>query len=406
LPTAAKVLTGILLTATCALPQAYTISAKPGVINYIEGNVFLNGKPVSAGSVKTAFVNASDIISTDIGKAEVLLTPGVFLRLGNNTQVRMVAPSLTDTQLEIKAGEAMVEADDIVKDSRITVLSGVGSLQVDRNGLYRISAGPDASVAVLEGKATFYNGDRKTDIGKGHELFIAEGKNKKFDTKRDDDLYAWSNVRSEYNAASSYQAAKDINTSSYGGVWGGYGFGGFTNRGWLWNSAFNSWSWLPGDGAFYSPFGYGFYSPGYIGYAPLIYAPIYGYGGRPVSGGGGGVAGSKPPVTRPVPVNAARPPAVGANISSPMASQAARTQALHSVSSTGGFRTSSGAVVPAGRAAGAAGYGGGGRAAPGAASSGGRSSGSFGGAGAGPGGNAGAGARGGAPAASGGGSRH
>jgi len=196
LRTAAKVLTGIFLTAACALPQSYTISAKPGVINYVEGNVFVNGKPVSAGAAKAVFVNASDTISTDIGKAEVLLTPGVFLRLGNNTQVRMVSPSLTDTQLEVKAGEAMIEADNIVKDSRITVLTGGGSLQIDRDGLYRIRGGSDASVAVLEGKANFYNGDRKTDLGKGRELFIAEGKAKKFDTKKDDDLYAWSNVRS------------------------------------------------------------------------------------------------------------------------------------------------------------------------------------------------------------------
>jgi hypothetical protein len=359
LRTAAKVLTGIFLAAGCALPQSYTISAKPGVINYVEGNVFVNGKPVSAGTAKAVFVNASDTISTDLGKAEVLLTPGVFLRLGNNTQVRMVSPSLTDTQLEVKAGEAMIEADNIVKDSRITVLTGGGSLQIDRDGLYRVRAGSDASVAVLEGKANFYNGDRKTELGKGRELFIAEGKAKKFDTKKDDDLYAWSNVRSEYHAASSYQAAKDLNTSdlntsSYGGVWGGYGFGAYGSSGWLWNSAFNTYAWLPINGAFYSPFGYGFYSPGFIGYAPLIYAPIYGYAGRPVSGGGGGTVVAK----AAVPVNAVAPPAVGAKISSPMASQAARNQTLHTVSSNGGFRTANGAVVPAGRAAASAGYGG------------------------------------------------
>jgi hypothetical protein len=365
LPTAAKVLTGIFLTAACALPQAYTISAKPGVINYLEGSVFLNGKPVSAGSAKAVFMNAGDIVSTDIGKAEVLLTPGVFLRLGANTQVRMVSPSLTDTQLEVKAGEAMIEADNIIKDSRITVMAGGGSLQVDKNGLFRVRAGEDASVAVLEGKATFYNGDRKTDIGKGKELFIAEGKSKKFDTKKADDLYAWSNVRSEYNAASSYQAAKDINYSSYGGVWGGYGFGSYGYSGWLWNSAFNSYSWMPINGAFYSPFGYGFYSPGFIGYAPVIYAPIYGYAGRPVSGGGGGGTAVAKAPTRAVPVNPVAPPAVGAKINSPMANQAARTQALHTYSSNGGFKTATGAAVPAGRAASAAGYGAGARGAAG-----------------------------------------
>jgi hypothetical protein len=362
LPTGIKILTGLFITAIYAMPQNYTISAKPGGVNYVEGNVFLDGKAISPQNLKATFVNANETISTDIGKAEVLLSPGVFLRLGANSRVRMVSPSLTDTQLELIAGEMMIEADDIVKDSQVTVLDHGGSVLIDRNGLYRFTAGDSAKVAVLEGKANVLNGDRKTEIGKGHEVLLAESglKAKKFDPKAEDELYAWSNVRSEYNAASSYQAAQDVNASSYGGVWGGYGFSGFSNPGWFWNSGFNSWAWLPGSGAFYSPFGYGFYSPMAVGYAPVMYAPIYG------GGGGGGYRRGQLPTKAAgttntaggriaaVPVNTAHPPAVATNLASPMASQAARAQSLHSFSSTG-FHTASGAVVPAGRAS----YGGG-----------------------------------------------
>jgi hypothetical protein len=371
-PTAIKVLTGTFATAMFAWPQAYTISAKPGVVNYIEGHVFLDGKPVAASSAKAVFVNAGATISTDVGKAEVLLTPGVFLRLSDNTQVKMVAPSLTDTQLEVKKGEAMVEADDIVKDSQITVMTAGATVKIDRNGLFKISAGDSPSVAVLEGKTNVFIGDKKTDVGKGREFFIADNKTKKFDTKRPDELYAWSNIRSEYNAAASYQASKDASAAGYGGVWGGYGFGGYSNPGWAWNSAFNSWSWLPGGaGSFYSPFGYGFFGPSMVAYAPFMYAPIYGGGGlwnrgvRPgaVGGGGGSVAGVRAPV-RAVPVNAARPPATAGNINSPMAGQAARMQTMRSINDAGGFRTANGGMIPAGRAAAASGFGGVSRPAP------------------------------------------
>ncbi len=353
-PTAAKILTGFLAAAVYATPQTYTVSAKPGVVNYVEGNAFVNGRAVSPETLKATFLNVNDVLSTDIGKAEVLLSPGVFLRMGDNSRVRMVSASLTDVQVELKAGEAMVEADDIVKDNRVTVVDGNGSALIERNGLYRFTAGDEAKVAVLEGKATVFSGDRKMDLGKGREALLADaGKTKKFDTKQQDDLYAWSNVRAEYNAASSYQAAQDVNASSYGGVWGGYGYSGFTNPGWMWNSAFNSYAWLPGNGAFYSPFGFGFYGPGMIGYAPLIYAPVgggYGYRGSP-TGGGSGV------VKRPVPVNPVAPPAIG-RVVSPAANQMARTQALHSYASSGGFRTATGSVVPVGHAS-AATYGGG-----------------------------------------------
>ena len=43
---------------------------------------------------------------------------------------------------------------------------------------------------------------------------------------------------------------------------------GWYGPGWYWDPWFWSYTWLPGDGIFYSPFGWGFYSPWYVGYAP------------------------------------------------------------------------------------------------------------------------------------------
>lgn len=315
------------------MPQAYTISAKPGVVNYIEGNAFVNGRPISAAKLRSTFLNANDTLSTDIGKAEVLLTPGVFLRIGENSRIRMVSPSLTDTQVQLERGEAMIEIDDLVKDNNITMLAPGGSIAIQKTGLYRFATDPAPTAAVIEGKAEVLVGDRKVEIGKGHEVVLAANlKTEKFDSKKQDDLYAWSNVRSEYDAASSYQAAKNASVNSYGG-WGGLGFAGGYGQGWYWNNGFNSWAWLPMNGAFYSPFGYGFYGPGVLPYAPVVVAPLYG-------GGGGYVAGAKPV---PVPISPKNPPALGSAAAlSPHANQLARSQAAQSFANTG-FRTATGA---------------------------------------------------------------
>ena len=355
--TSAKILTGFLVAAVYAMPQGYTVSAKPGVVNYVEGNAYVNGRQVSAQTLKAVFLNANDVISTDLGKAEVLLTPGVFLRLGNNTKVLMVSPSLTNTQVEVKQGEAMIEADDIVKDSAISVIDGGGIASIEKNGLYRFNAGESNTAAVLEGKLQVSLGDRKTDIGKGHEVELGDNlKTEKFDPKKSDDLFAWSNVRSEYNAASSYQTARNVNLGNYGGVWGDYGFSGAYNPGWMWNSGFNSWSWLPGNSAFYSPFGFGFYGPGLVAYAPVIYAPIGGYGYGGVAGGRqvtpaalNAIAGNGPGKAA-VPVNASHPPAIGVVTNSLASNLAARTQVAQAFSSTG-FRTASGGTISPSRAA-------------------------------------------------------
>lgn len=344
--TPAKILTGIFVTAMCAMPQAYTISARPGVVNYIEGNAALNGHEVSATKLKSTFLNANDVLSTDIGKAEVLLTPGVFLRIGDNTQIRMISPSLTDIQVQLERGEAMIEVDDLVKDNHINMLNHGGSVSILKTGLYRFATDPAPVAAVIDGKAEVTVGDGRKELSKGHQVvLVPELKAEKFDKKKEDDLYAWSNVRSEYDAASSYQAAKNAGSANYGS-WGGLGFGGGYGSGWYWNSGFNSWAWLPMNGAFYSPFGYGFYGPAVLPYAPVVVAPIYAGGGYVGGHNGHWNPGTSASKTATVPVSPNNPPAVGMAARSPYANQAARSQAARSAFGSGGFHTATGA--PAG----------------------------------------------------------
>jgi hypothetical protein len=373
--TAAKIFAGLLVTAMYAMPQGYTVSARPGALNYIEGNVFINGQPVSDKGLRSVFLGANDTLSTDVGKAEVLLTPGVFLRIADNSAVKMVSPSLTDTQVEVTRGEAMVEAAGLVKDNDITVLDHEGTIKIEKEGLYRFTADNPPTAAVLDGKAEVFFIGHKVELGKGHETVIGpQLKAEKFDPKRGDDLYAWSNVRSQYDAASSYQAAKNVNIDNNGGWWG-YGFGGWYSPGWYWNNGFDSWAWLPAYGAFYSPFGYGFYAPGLVGYAPVVTVPVY---------GGGGTYWKNHPKPTPVPVNPKNPPAVGAIAKSPAAYAAARVQAAHSFAATG-FSTSNGGHISAGHASGgnfsggghasAASFAGGGHAGGGSYSGGGHASG-------------------------------
>jgi len=373
----ACLLAGLFLVAGYATPQAYTLSAKPGAVNYVEGAAYINGTPVNEKDLKATFLNANDILSTDLGKAEVLLAPGVFLRVGDNAKVRMVSPSLVASQIEVMSGEAMVEATGLVKGSSVQVISHGASASIEKNGLYRILADDPPSVAVLDGKAGVTFSDRTVAVKKGHQVILAENsKPEKFDAKKDDELYAWSNVRSEYDAAASYRVARSAQMGLLGSAYtNGYAGGG--SPGWFWDSAFSSWAWLPGAGAFYSPFGYGFYSPGLVGYAPVIAAPVY-RGGR-WSGGhwngtspGNGWHGRNPGTPgapsggtmAAVPLSPNNPAAVGSITASPWANHAARMQARQGLAASG-MTTATGAPAPA-----FAGRGYGARPSPGSASAG------------------------------------
>jgi hypothetical protein len=356
LPLGAKVLGGFFVAALLAFPQAYTISAKPGAVNYIEGNAQLDGQPLTVSNLKAVFMNAGSLLETQDGKVEVLLTPGVFLRVGDNSRVRMLKPSLIDTEIAIEAGESMLEVDQFVKDSHITVSVHGGLTEIAKNGLYRFRADGQASVAVIDGKAEVSFGEKHTTLNKGREALLTDAlKVRDFDKNEPDELYAWSNIRAEYNASVTYQAARSANSSSgyAGGGYDGYGYGGglynggygggFYGNGWYWSNGFNSWLWMPG-GQFFSPFGWGFYGPGFVSYAPVVYVPVVGGGvglhpvvhPHPGPGNGLGV---------PVPVNAKAPPALGHSVTSPAQFAAARVETAHSISSTGGFHTASGASV-------------------------------------------------------------
>jgi hypothetical protein len=250
----------------------------------------------------------------------------------------MISPSLTSTQLEVKRREIMIEAAGLVKDTTIQVTDHGASATIDRDGLYRFTADDTPMAATLEGRMEVLQGERRLELNKGHEAVLtAELKADKLDAKKEDDLYAWSNVRSQYEAAASYQSANTVNQAN-AGAWGGYGFGPMFAPGWFYNGMFNSWAWLPANGAFYSPFGWGFYSPGMIGYAPVIMAPVYrgtywaGGAASPVRRGG---------TTAPVAVNPNNPPAVGALSASPYVNRMQRQQVAAAFAQTG-YRSANG----------------------------------------------------------------
>jgi hypothetical protein len=245
-----------------------------GTVNYIEGNVSVDGKPVSTGQVGTLVVGPGDVLQTAAGKAEMLLTPGVFLRLDANSAVRMITPSLTNTTVELTQGKAMVEAAQVEKENHIGVIDHGANTWIEKHGIYEFNA-DNPMVAVYDGKAQVQEDDRTKDVGKGKEVALVENpklKEQSFDRKQEDDLYAWSKLRSEYISEANMASAQTIVVNNPGWWYG---------TGWYWNPWFDTWAFVPGDGFLYSPFGFGFYSPVYWGaYAPFYYRPGFGWYGR------------------------------------------------------------------------------------------------------------------------------
>src|ERR1700678_4161241 len=231
--------------------------AQPGTLNYTEGQVSISGEAVR-GARNTA-VQPGQILQTQDGKAEMLLTPGVFLRLNNHSQARLVSASITDTRIELLQGEAMVEAAQVEPANNLTIADAGYITQIDKRGIYEFNA-DQPKVAVYDGEATISADGRSVNVKKGHQVaLIAQNeklKTQSFDVNNPDQLYSWSRLRSEYMAEANMSSAQTILVSNPSWFYG---------TGWYWNPYYSSWAFVPGGGYFYSPFGFGFYSPAYWG---------------------------------------------------------------------------------------------------------------------------------------------
>jgi hypothetical protein len=247
--------------------------ASPGTVNYIEGDVTLNGNPLT--NPGSSVVGPNQEIATGNGYAEVLLSPGAFLRIGHNSDVRMIAAGLADVRLQLDKGTALVESAEPVKGSTLDVTLDGAVTQVERGGLYAFDANTQ-SVRVLDGKAQVRENDGQTTLKKGDEVLLTSSaplKRKDFSVKtaETDPLYVWSRVRSQQEAQANVHAANLIVTG-----------GGWYGPGWYWDPFWSGYAFLPGAGFWTSPFGWGFYSPAYFyGHPYLGLRGYYGFAYRP-----------------------------------------------------------------------------------------------------------------------------
>ncbi len=279
---------GLLASALSAglFAQQQIISAQSGTVQLVEGQAYLNGKRVQSKFGQFPSLRAGDELRTEDGRAEVLLTPGAFLRLAEHSTVQMVSNRLADTRVEVVVGSVMVECDELLKDNAVALVYQGSTMQLEKHGLYRLDASPQTTplFKVYEGEAVVQSASGEVRVKAGKEttlngVLAAQHFNTKLDM---DDFYHWSSQRSSNLAYGTITASQSVLNS--GTPW----LGG----GWMFSPLLDEFTFLPGGGSLlFSPFGWGFYSPLYL-------YNFYGPGYFPGYYGGVGTGGSRlaPPV--------------------------------------------------------------------------------------------------------------
>jgi hypothetical protein len=211
----------------------------------------LTGAFVLAGPPQVGMVNAftgrvgvdrGKSFNTEEGMAELLLSPGSFLRLGNHSQLTIEIRLKTEISVRLRKGEALLEVLDL--QAPLVLEQDSVTIVVLKPGLYDFNA-TRGTIAVYAGEVRLINDGKQSVAGAGFGV--------KKSPHTATPLFAWSRTRSQQLSSESAAAAQ-----SYAG-------GAAKPHGseWFWDPWAASYTYLSASGVVTGPFGWPYYSPGY-----------------------------------------------------------------------------------------------------------------------------------------------
>jgi hypothetical protein len=238
------------------------------VIYFFVGTVFLGDERLEQKFGRFPEIGEGRELRITLGRAEVLLTPGVFLRLDQNSSIRMLSTKFSNTQVELLVGSAILEVTETAPDTAVKLIYKNWQMRVPQKGVYRIDAEP-AQIRTYKGEVEVATDGRTETVAvrEGEVLplaavLVAEPSA----TLGNDDFKYWAMSRSQAISADNTIAAGIVDDPSQSDS-SGLASGGF--------------SYFPLTGIpsldISNPYGLSFWSP-YQSTWSSLYFPSYTYG--------------------------------------------------------------------------------------------------------------------------------
>jgi hypothetical protein len=218
------------------LLMQYVVSVKAGLVNHVQGTA-------NVAEMEMARAQRPIRTGTD-GYAEILLSPGSFLRLGENSEAIINDADLSHVVVTLTHGPAVIEVIEISKSAPLTVTTGNLTTKIVSDGIYRFA---DGIATVILGK--LQTGDGKLTYEKGWQVFFQDNYRARKASKIPvNGLDVYSEARSALNARINMSLAAAMHGPVDPGI---YDL-------WLYSDVFDSYSFIP-RGIFRSPYGHRYY---------------------------------------------------------------------------------------------------------------------------------------------------
>jgi hypothetical protein len=304
--------------------EKFVVSAKAGGVNAVTGGASMRHRNTEwlQLTIKED-LEAGDVVKTGVdGRVEMLLNPGSYMRVGENSEFELADNSLENLEVRLIRGTAIVEvtgADD--EELFIGITTPHTRMSIVRRGLYRVSVVPGDTTELIVRKGRVMLEGSHTKVKGGNKVVFSSNsfsvaKLEKAEKKAVDALDSWSKDRSQMlakeNGRISDRTFKTLASGFSDGGWFGRSFFQSRRSGFWFRSGGSCYTFVPYYGAFGSPYGGGysraFFGGGFGGWGgrqgfgpgrPRGYEGPQETGNRPPSTGRTGVA--NPPMTNPQP---------------------------------------------------------------------------------------------------------
>jgi hypothetical protein len=207
---------GLMATARAQNREKYLISAKAGGVNYVAGNVKVlrKGDDRQQSLTETDDLGSGDIVTTGAGgRVEVLLNPGSYMRVDENSEFELTDASLDNLQVRLIRGSAVVEAtgsDDV--ELALKINTPQTEALIVKGGIYRFNVLPGETTEILVRKGRLlYGRGLGNEVKGGRKVIIRRGGIEvvKFNKKDEDALDLWSKERAGLLARANRRLERD-----------------------------------------------------------------------------------------------------------------------------------------------------------------------------------------------------
>ena len=250
--------------------EKFVISARAGGVNAVTGRATMRPHGNSEWQQLTIKedLETGDVVRTGLdGRVEMLLNPGSYMRIGENSEFELADNSLENLEVRLIRGTAIVEvtgADD--NELFIGITTPHARLSIVRRGLYRVNVVPGDTTELIVRKGRVVLEDSHTKVKGGNKVVFSSGsfsvaKLENGDKNGKDTFEGWSKDRAQTLAKANSQipkrtlitfAASFRHDWSYFGSFGRPGF-------WLYSPGVRCYTFIPFSADYLSPYGGGYY---------------------------------------------------------------------------------------------------------------------------------------------------